>query len=149
MDRSKVQEIVEREIESLMRRLGIPHWNVKVRLDQIGQAPDGWRRVGQCDLRPDYNRAIVEINPDDIDDEQHLMKVLRHELFHILLSPYTVYREIVAQYVPTGTPEDRADTRAYTHFMEQAVVNLERMFQGLTGQQDTPAPVASDPIPGQ
>jgi hypothetical protein len=59
--------------------------------------------------------------------------VLRHELFHVVLSPYDLYERAVANAGLTDDM-DRVLGRVWTHVMEKAVINLERAFHGLTAE---------------
>lgn len=130
MDRSKVKAIVEREIGPLMGRLGIPHWKVTVSYGLRGESDDATINA-QCTRLVDYNRALIEFDPDALDDEAEVLRVLRHELFHILLSPFDVYTGAVRR-LDLGSAEAVLD-QVQTHATEQAVINLERMYSELVG----------------
>jgi hypothetical protein len=141
MDRSAVKAIVDREIEPLMVRLGIPHWHVVVSYDL--RADDGICRVkGRCSRAMDYNKARIEFDPDECDDEDDVLKTLRHELFHVVASPFDLYMQAADQLTKEGSPEEAILRRVFDHAVEKAMINLERMFLGLTG----PPTTAPDPV---
>jgi hypothetical protein len=133
MDRSEVKAIVEREAGPLMERLGIGHWRVKVTYDPSGVDQDGHLQDGECTRLVDYDSAHISLNPESFDDEEGVIRTLRHELFHIVLSPFDLYCGSVDKLDilgPTGVILDRV----WNHACERAVINLERMFNGLTAQ---------------
>jgi cobalamin biosynthesis protein CbiG len=145
LDRSVVERIARRELEPLKEKLGIPHWDVMIVLEDIEDRPDtprGQRDIAESIPHPPYNQARIGIDPDQIEDEEHLLKVIRHELFHILLSPYRVYRHVQSATIRAGSPADEQEDRLWRYCDEQAVINLERMHRGLTAGAHQAPPVA-------
>jgi hypothetical protein len=129
MDRSAARAIVDREIEPLMRRLGIPHWHVSVVYDLRADNTSATTQA-LCHTLVDYNRARIEIDPDAIDDEADLLRVLRHELMHVLLSPFDLVANTLRDALDDRSRAVLQTIQAYAQ--EQAVINLERMYRGLT-----------------
>ena len=128
MDRSQVKEIVDREIEPLMKRLGIDHWKVMVSYDPERIDGDGQIKHGECTRLVDYNSAHISLNPESFEDEQGVLKTLRHELFHVVLSPFDLYSSTVDRALDSpGSVREILD-RVWTHSCEKAVINIERMF---------------------
>jgi hypothetical protein len=146
MDRSAARAIVDREIQSLPGRLGIPHWDVQIGLDLRGD--DGVSRIaGQCTVDIDRNKAFIEFCPDEIDDEGHLLEVLRHELFHVVLSPFDLFTSAVDEALAGDDAGIRVLKRIRAHAVEKAVINLERMYQGLTKGKPEPEPEGDEGFP--
>lgn len=131
MDRSAVKAIVEREIERYAERLGIPHWYLKCSYD-LKEDNQGRQANAQCTRHIDYNQAWIEFAPDEFEDEEHVLKVLRHELYHIVLSPFDLYSSCVRRLFKDGSPELEMLERIFDHAQEKAVINLGRMYVGLT-----------------
>lgn len=131
MDRSAVKAIVDREIEPLMRRLGIPHWRITVSLEPAPQKDSGRYLSGHVDRFVDYEHAHVTLNPEAFDDESDVLRVLRHELLHVVLAPIDVFVNAVEATLEghAAAPTLQA---VWTHAMERAVGHLERMYRGLT-----------------
>jgi hypothetical protein len=149
LDQSAVERIARRELESLMEVLGIPHWRITVEYELPpdegdGRHPRGWQTTAECGLNTPYNQATIRIAPGRIDDRDHLIKVLRHELFHVLLSPYRLYRHVQAATIREGSPADEQEDRLWDYCDEQAVINLERMYRGLTAGAPQAPPVARE-----
>src|SRR5260370_42055938 len=95
MDRSEVKAIVDAEIGLLMRRLGISHWKVTVSYDPERCDGDGVLKRGECTRLVDYNSAHIRLNPESFDDGVCVLRTLRHELYHIVLSPFDLYSSAV------------------------------------------------------
>jgi hypothetical protein len=144
VDRSAVVRIVGRTIEPLMERLGIPHWHIEViygPLTDDGERPSpGTRYVAECNASIPYDQASIRIDPEQIDDEEHLLEVLRHELFHVLVSPFNLHRNIQVATIESGSPADEQEGGLWKYCEEQAVINLERMYLGLTRVAERPKP---------
>lgn len=134
MDRSEVQKVVDREMPGLMERFGIRHWKVTVTYGPIGD--DGVCRLqGRCTRHVDYNRAHVELDPEEHDDEADLLGTLRHELYHVVLSPFDLYSQAADVLTPKASAEESMLERVWRHAVEQAAINLERLFLGLTASR--------------
>lgn len=132
MERKDAKKIIDRELVPLMERLGIPHWKVVITLGPIEQRPECSNIIGWCVRYPDYNQAEITINFDDIEDETMLMRTLVHELFHIVISPFDVYRDTITQHIEPDSHEGRSECRLFTYVVEQTIINLERMYRGLS-----------------
>jgi hypothetical protein len=132
MDRSAVRAIVERELEPLRERLGLGHWDLDIEYGPI----EGGQR-GRCSRAADYDRATIELDPEQVEDEADALKVLRHELFHLVHSPFDLYSCAVDNAGLGKTMDDVLD-RVWRHACEKTVINLERLYQGLTSPPDVP-----------
>jgi hypothetical protein len=132
MDRSAVQAIVDRAIGPLAGRLGIEHWSIRVSYDPEPTDSDGHLKHGECTRLVDYNSAHISLNPESFDDESAVLATLRHELYHVVLSPFDLYSSSVDRALEgEGAVREILD-RVWNHACERAVINLERMFVGLT-----------------
>jgi hypothetical protein len=131
MDRSGVKSIVERELEPLMQRLGVSDWKVRFSYDPEPADGDEHLKHGECTRLVDYNSAHISLNPESFDDEEAVIRTLRHELFHIVLSPFDLYSSAVDRLEILG-PTGVILERLWHHACERSVINLERMFSGLT-----------------
>lgn len=131
MDRTVVKAIVDREIGPLMRRLGIRHWGVVVDYD-LRRSADGFEARGECNWHPDYDKAAISLDPDAFADEAEVLEVLRHELFHVVLSPFTVFLNAVKPLTRDDEVKAEMAHSVWDHASEMAVINLERMYLGLT-----------------
>jgi hypothetical protein len=145
MDRSAVKKVVDGAIEPLIEKLGVPHWRIEVHYS-LRESTDAFQVHAACTRDVNYNRAVIEFDPDQFDDEAHVLKALRHELFHVVLSPFDLFGQGVEQVVGEASPAGKVLARTWKYAVEQGVINLERMFNGLTAEP--PAPVtgpASEP----
>jgi hypothetical protein len=131
MDRSAVKSVVERELEPLMMRLGIPHWHVVVGYKP--EADDGDFVVyGRCARRSEYNAASITLNPETLDGAEEVLDSLRHELLHVVLAPFDLYRKAVGPLLSGDEARAEVFEVLFRHCVEQAVVCLNRMYVGLS-----------------
>lgn len=134
MDKSKVREIVKSHAERLMEQLGLPHWSIDFYYEL--RLSDATRTVkGQCTRTIDYNQAAIELDPDAFDDETDILKILRHELFHVVLSPFDLFHHAAEELWKDDPVKKAVLDTVWTHAVEQAAINLERMYRGLTRPQ--------------
>lgn len=124
MDKSEVKRIVEANIDEMMRTLGVQHWSIAVSYEQP-ENPD-W--AASCERHLDYHKAIIKIAPDKADSEAGVLNSLRHELLHVVLAPFDLYREAMFQLISDRPEADRLDSRMFRFTIEQMVLNLERML---------------------
>jgi hypothetical protein len=123
LDRSACKRIVECEIVGLLEACGVPHWHV-----EVVYGPIGGNAVGECERLLDYESAEIRIDPERIDDEEHLLKVLRHETFHIVLAPFDLLRTWIEAGLD-GAELEKVQ-RVVRHAEETAVKALSRMWWG-------------------
>jgi hypothetical protein len=146
MDRSEVSAFVERELEPLVRRLGLTQWEIKLSFTCEASDDDGFLKRGECTRLVDYQSAHIGLNPEAFDSTDELLKTLRHELFHVVLAPFDLYTSLVATALEGNTPLQEMLDRVKEHACELSVFNLERMFQNLTGPADAIEDVEPDTL---
>ena len=138
MDRSVAEKIVTQHIPELAKRLGLSYWSISFDFAPIAE-DDGDPVYGSCRSLVDYQSATIALNPGEFATEAEILETLRHELFHLVLSPFNLFAEAVSKAFDS---DDRAAAvlgRVLTHAKEQAVAGLERMHAGLTAPPE-PAP---------
>jgi hypothetical protein len=131
MDRSEVRAIVEREIGPLMAALGVSWWKVVVEYGPIQVpkgTPDAFVAAARCDRKPDYNRATITIDPEKCDSGEDVMEYLVHELAHLVLAPFDLYRQFATKYIEANSPGDHQEDAIFAHVVEQAVIGVERIW---------------------
>jgi hypothetical protein len=135
MDRSEFKAIVEREIEPLMERLGVLHWEITVSYDLRGEY-DGAQAEAQCMRLVEYNKAWIEFDPDQFEDEEQVKRALRHELFHVVISPFDLFTAAVKTALGSEEAVCSVMERVQNHVTEKTVINLERMYQGVSQKDE-------------
>ncbi len=123
MDESAVRKYVAAHLGHMLEDAGISGWTVTVEYGHIGP-----HTQGNCSAMAEYNQAQIRLDPEMFGDETTLAAVLRHELFHIVLAPMDVYRGLVTGHLEMDTPEATSEDLAWTYFVEQSVLGLERMW---------------------
>lgn len=135
MDESAVRAVVETNLLTYMRAFGIPHWSVSVLYGRCSD--ESW--AAECDCTAsDYERATITLDPDRHDSEETVRASLRHELMHVVASPFDLYRDVMTQQLKAGSDMDRAESRLWRHCVEKAVKHLERMYFGLCENKSPP-----------
>jgi hypothetical protein len=133
MDRSEVEAFVRRKLPELQRVFGLDRWTI---LLQFG--PRDLRGPADCDRDARYDLATIGFDPEKIDDPQELETFIRHELFHIVHSPFDLFWSLATASLDDADME-RA-RRAWSFASEQQVLVLERLYQGLAAHFSTPPP---------
>ena len=116
----------------LLAAFGLHYWEISVGYDPaLGSEEDGVTR-GECSRLVDYQSAHICLNPEAFECEKSVLLTLRHELFHIVLSPFDLYTSAVER---LEMPDQAVELleRIRDHAIERAVAALERMHCGLTG----------------
>jgi hypothetical protein len=133
MDQSKVEQVIDRELDSLTKALGLSDWDLSLKYEPIdpGDFLRKSRAIGECVSNPIYDTATIKIDPAIVDSTPELMDVFRHELFHVVLSPFDVYHDYCLAKLESGTVEARQDALVWAQAVERGVIHLERMFKGM------------------
>ncbi len=134
MDIASVQAIVDRELPPLCKQMGVTFWKIVVEYRCEDQDTDGRLRRGECTRLIDYLDACITLNPEAFDDEAMVLRTLRHELFHVILAPFDLFKAVVDNAV-----EDRIKSamlnRVWHHALETAVIGLEVMWERMDGER--------------
>ncbi len=134
MDKSAVSAIIEAQGADIATTLGLQAWRLGFNVDlSEPDGEDGTRTLGSATTLIDYNVATINLNPNQFDDAEGVLAAMRHEFYHILLSPIDLYHEAVQ--LATEDADDavtRILERTFTHAIEQTVIAVERMYSGLT-----------------
>jgi len=81
ISRSEAVSIV-REYQSKFR---LNHWDIDVHFTGQQDAD----AIGECSAEPRYKSCSIFLNLDKAKSQDHLKRTVVHELFHLILSPYT------------------------------------------------------------
>ena len=130
MKKAEVKAIVDANIEPWMEKLGIPHWSIEV---TYGPCADrNWQ--ASCDRQVAYNQAHIIIDPKHAVDEEGVIRSLVHELLHVVLAPFDLYRDVLSQHCgEAGSVRAREERALFDFTVEQLVVNLRRVVKGMGG----------------
>jgi len=126
VDKSEVKKWVDKNIVHYRRLFGIPHWRISVIYDRL----EG-RCAAECHKDVEYEQASITIDCDNIEDVEMLERIFKHELCHIVHSPFDLFYCSVMAWVPEGAPQD-AMLNLWKKAQELTVINLERMHHGHT-----------------
>jgi hypothetical protein len=138
VDLSAARAIVEEHLPRYKKALGINHWDIFISFQTI----EARRPRRDCDgpvgaynsHNVCYEHARIEIDHNEVDDEATLLFRLRHELFHLILAPFTLYRHYMVQSIESGSPADHQEDNIWDFSVEQGVLALQRLWRGLVEQ---------------
>ncbi len=126
MDQSKAKEIVEANLPSLTKAFGVDRWQISIKFGPCTNP----KLVGSCENSLPYNSATIEIDPHKTEDEADLLDTLRHELCHIVLAPFDLYRARYLHTVEERSVQANQEGSIWEWAIEQAVIGLQRMWAG-------------------
>jgi hypothetical protein len=144
LDRSAVQAIADRELGPLMGRLGLERWDISVYCDLKADEPGAFGTRGQCTWQADYDTAVIRLAPDNLNTEAEVIEVLRHELFHAVLAPISIFKNAIRPALAADETKWAMADSVFTHTVERLVIGLERMYRGLTAGVPEAPPAARE-----
>lgn len=124
MEKSEAKAWVDENLKRLMREYGIPHWRVNIEFI----ARDNETKSGDIETLAEYERADIRINYPTFIDAADLEATVRHELSHIIHSPFDILRDALEQTL-TNTAFDTL-LQVFKSCCEMTVRNIERMHTG-------------------
>jgi hypothetical protein len=142
MQESEVQAIVDAHIKPMMRLLGVQAWRIAVRYEAESEDHPDW--VASCDRHTSYQRATIRIDPARHDTAAEVLDSLRHELIHVVLSPFDAYRALATANIKAGSAMDAAEDRAWEAAIELSVLAVERIFDWGLKERGNPEDTKSD-----
>ncbi len=145
MDQPECKTIVDNEAERLALRLGIPHWDLLIECVPLPDDEQGWTRRGNVEIKPEYNKAHIRLNPEAFSIPPDVLKTLRHEMLHVVLSPFDQFLAIIRPVLERNKTVEKMALAAWTQSAEKAVINLERMYRGLVNEDPEPPIAAKEP----
>jgi hypothetical protein len=129
MNESDVKHWVDNNIDRLMSMFGIPHWRIAVAY-RPGSFEDEFVELMRVSTRPEYERSMITINFYQIQDFEELESTLKHELMHILHSPFYSVHDLIENGLGDDHPLLAVIDEAFRQAGEMTVRNLERMHFG-------------------
>jgi hypothetical protein len=130
VDRSVVERVVVENLPYLSAALGLQCWDIGISYAPEVVGDDGSLKRGECTRLVDYQSAHISLNPEAFDDEDGVLRTLRHELFHVVLSPWDLYSSAIER-LDLGDDVAGLLDRVREHALERTVAGLERMWEGL------------------
>jgi hypothetical protein len=127
MTEADAKTIVEAHADTYAQALGISHY--WIRIEYVGLDGDG-----ECDLKPEYEGAIIRIDPAKHDTEVHLLGTLRHEMLHIVLADYELLVKATQAMARSGYERLMLYT-ASKWSCERTLRQLERVLRNITPEQ--------------
>jgi len=127
MDKPEVIKIVKREVPRYQKLLNLPHWIFNFQYGWIDDAEDSF--YGKCWPDPDYNTATIKINFELHENEEILVRTIRHEMLHVVHAEFETYRKAASLLMTK--PEFMAMDVVFGACCEKTVKQLEFMLKSL------------------
>ncbi len=124
MDRSECEALGRKHLGPLMNFLGVGEWLVTFKISRLEDDTDA-----TCSRNLPYDLATVEFDPNQIKDVDHFLDVLAHELFHIVLAPFDLYRSHYCAALEPKSTEDKREDVLWANSVERTILNLERLWR--------------------
>jgi hypothetical protein len=98
MTRLEISKWIKINGPRLQRELSIEDWRIQYDYQDNLHENDGVPQPSPncvftmcCNAQEDYQRALITIDPSQINSQKDLRESLRHEMLHICLSPITSF----------------------------------------------------------
>lgn len=100
-----------------------------------------------CELSLPYRRATIRIDPQQCADEAEALRLLRHELLHVVIGEFDHAGNVALALgdVRDDTPEANAWDHAWTLAEERTVNNLENVLDTLGWTPEALADAGASP----
>lgn len=128
MDKSLVKEIVEANIKQLQKLLGLELWDIVFEYHMTED--DNFN--ASCLAQIEYLKALITINPEQMEDKAKVLQVLTHELVHCLTSTFRTYQLAVANLLDRRYDTEKvydAVNEFYNRAEEEVVCNFCRILE--------------------
>lgn len=131
MKRKKLKKIVNKHIDFMLWDMQLNDWDIAV---EYGNASVGLREregggYAACvSMQPEYEKALITLDPDYHHSEKDVLESLRHELIHLLHSDFALYRDTVGEFIERDSAAWSACDLAYQTACEKTALRIERML---------------------
>lgn len=127
MDKSKVVDCVEANLEELKKLFGLERWRISIYYEPLRPHADGFRPTMQVDDRVEYEMAAITIDCASLDDEEEVIRFLKHELMHLLHAPFGLFWNAFGS--DSNHPSRQSMEAVWKHAQELTVLNIERFHE--------------------
>jgi len=124
MDKTIAEAIIKQEFPRYQKLFHLQDWTITFKYRWIDDEDD--LTFGNCVAEPGYKTATIAINHDLLDNKEELLKVMRHEMIHILHSSFDIYRDAIEKLL--GKSEFEALDTVYSYCSEEAVMFIENIL---------------------
>ncbi len=133
MNKSTIKKLTNHYLAPVKHALGLSNWTTVIMFDLISPLDDnGLIAKAECRKDLDYRKATIRFNTPQIADKQDFLDCLVHELAHLLLAPYDLFRQVVREYFDhrqDGNEGADAIGRVWTHACELTTTQVEFVLQ--------------------
>lgn len=110
---------------AIQKGLGLERFKIKYIATEIPDDEDAKLTLNaMVRILPHYEKAHIFLSPSQIDSETELYRLLRHEMLHVLLSPFEEAEAMIDDLVPNS--QSAFIRKAMEIASERTVLALER-----------------------
>jgi len=132
MKKNEANKWLSKNFSKLINEYCLEHWKIslKVHTEQFSEEEDSafitHSYYGLTNANPEYETATVDLFLDTIKNSKELEKILRHELLHIVLSPYITLEDSLSGLLKTRQAKVLAEQFIQV-VCETTIRNLEKI----------------------
>lgn len=126
MEPAEVRRILERDIRRWQDVLGLHHWSIRW---EVGRIDEGWCGFVTRDLGE--RKATIKVDPDRAKDEADLDDTIKHEMVHVLLGNFDIYRGYSRLNASGNSLEESRDDFMWHQACEASVAAVMRVIPSL------------------
>jgi len=124
MTQKEMSRTVKKYGPKMVEWLSLGDWHI----DFIYEQPQNQNWSASCLLKPEYRLAEITISPELNQTQNDILKGMWHEMLHIVLWPFTTYRDIAEQFALNSPNIEGIEQVAWTQAIETTVNHLERCW---------------------
>jgi len=125
MDKSDALNIAREALGPMLSALSLTHWTINLTAD----SEDDHETLASVSFNHLYASATINIDPNKLSNPTAILASLRHELIHLLLSPYDMPETLLPEC--TEAPITPTLLKSLEHANELSILNLETTLDAL------------------
>jgi hypothetical protein len=118
MDTVRCKRIVEKHFSKIVAELHLTDWSISVDYLKL----ENKESAAYCHADIDYKKALLELDPERHTSDQDVVDTLYHELAHVILASFNLYRDVV------NPKPSEAEERLWTFVLETVTTHLEKVL---------------------
>ena len=123
MDKSEIREVVNDALRPMRAALNLNGWFMNFKIASLEP-----NFIAECSADPNYSKATLTFDVNGFNNESELLTTLLHEMLHVALAKFELYRKAVRPLIDGDRFWTSLD-EVYTHAQEDTVRQLEDMLR--------------------
>ena len=125
MTKDELTSVTNEHLLAFQEALGLTHWTVLI---DVADKAHEREFAATCHREINYDNAVLTFYGPTWESPEltQPLRTLRHELIHLMLSPFSLLDECLRAQIRGGKHAGAAAVRLSEYCEEQAVINVER-----------------------